>query len=71
VLAHEDQPSGDGLPGASLRDVQHLLLIYGVSDEAQADEPMRLARGACEAGWWTQYEEPLFSPLLVLEQEAV
>jgi transcriptional regulator with XRE-family HTH domain len=56
---------------ASLRDVRDLLLLYRVSSQVQADELMALARAARQPGWWMQYEEPVFSPLLGLEQEAV
>jgi Domain of unknown function (DUF5753) len=41
-----------------------------VTDQAQVDELMDLARQARQAGWWTEYEEPVFSPFLGLEQEA-
>jgi transcriptional regulator with XRE-family HTH domain len=60
-----------GVRRASLRDVRDLCRIYQVTDQAQADELMDLARQAREAGWWTRYDEPVLSPLLGLEQEAV
>jgi transcriptional regulator with XRE-family HTH domain len=59
-----------GTRRASLRDVRDLCRIYHVTDQAVADELMELARQAREAGWWTQYDEPILSPLLGLEQEA-
>lgn len=55
---------------ASLRDVRDLCGIYGVSDQAAADL-MALASRAREPGWWTQYDEPILSPYIGLEQEAV
>ena len=59
-----------GARSASLRDVRDLCQIYGIADQAEADELMALAREAREPGWWTQYDEPVLSPLLGLEQEA-
>jgi Domain of unknown function (DUF5753)/Helix-turn-helix domain len=60
-----------GARRASLRDVRDLCHLYQVTDEAEAERLMNLARQARQVGWWTQYEEPVFSPLLGLEQEAV
>lgn len=60
-----------GTRRASLRDVRDLCGIYGVTDQAETDELMKLASQAREPGWWTQYDEPALSPLLGLEQEAV
>jgi transcriptional regulator with XRE-family HTH domain len=60
-----------GARRASLRDVRDLCRIYQVADQSEADELMDLARQAREAGWWTQYDEPVLSPLMGLEQEAV
>ena len=54
-----------------LRDVRDLCRIYGVTDQGQVEELVELARRAREPGWWTRYEEPVFSPYLGLEQEAV
>ncbi|MGH3396265.1 MAG: helix-turn-helix domain-containing protein [Streptosporangiaceae bacterium] len=59
-----------GARRASLRDVRDLCRIYQVTDKAEADQLMDLARQAREAGWWTKYDEPVLSPLLGLEQEA-
>jgi transcriptional regulator with XRE-family HTH domain len=59
-----------GTRRASLRDVRDLCRIYGVTSQAEADELMELARKSRESGWWTQYDEPVLSPLLGLEQEA-
>ncbi|MGO8887003.1 MAG: helix-turn-helix domain-containing protein [Streptosporangiaceae bacterium] len=60
-----------GTRRASLRDVRDLCGIYGVTDQADADELMDLARQAREPGWWSKYDEPVLSPLLGLEQEAI
>ncbi len=56
---------------ANARDVRDLCAIYGVTDQAQVDELMDLARLAREPGWWSQYDEPVLSPYIGLEQEAV
>lgn len=55
---------------ASLRDVRDLCGIYGVTEQAAA-ELMELASKAREPGWWTEYDEPILSPYIGLEQEAV
>ena len=60
-----------GARRASLRDVRDLCGIYEVSDEAQVAELMDLARLAREPGWWARFDEPVLSPLIGLEQEAV
>jgi transcriptional regulator with XRE-family HTH domain len=59
-----------GTRRASLRDVRDLCRLYGVTDQAEADELMNLASQAREPGWWTQYDDAVLSPLLGLEQEA-
>jgi hypothetical protein len=59
-----------GARRANPRDVRDLCHLYRVTDQAEADRLMELARQARQAGWWTEYEEPLFSPLLGLEQAA-
>jgi transcriptional regulator with XRE-family HTH domain len=59
-----------GTRRASARDVRDLCRIYGVTEQAEADKLMELARQSHESGWWTQYDEPVLSPLLGLEQEA-
>ena len=53
----------------SLRDVRDLCRLFQVTGEAET-ELMELAHQAREASWWTQYDDPLMSPLLGLEQEA-
>jgi transcriptional regulator with XRE-family HTH domain len=59
-----------GARRASLRDVRDLCRIYQVTEQAEIDQLMDLARQAHQAGWWTKYDAVL-SPLLGLEQEAV
>lgn len=60
-----------GTRRASLRDVRELCRVYGVTDQAEVDELMDLASRAREPGWWTKYDEPILSPYIGLEQEAV
>jgi transcriptional regulator with XRE-family HTH domain len=60
-----------GARRASPRDVRDLCAIYGLADQAQVGELMELARLAREPGWWSQYDEPVLSPYIGLEQEAV
>jgi transcriptional regulator with XRE-family HTH domain len=60
-----------GTRRASLRDVRDLCRVYGITDQAQVDELMDLASQAREPGWWTKYDEPILSPYIGLEQEAV
>jgi transcriptional regulator with XRE-family HTH domain len=59
-----------GARRANPRDVRDLCAIYGLSDHAQVDDLMDLARLAREPGWWSQYDA-ILSPYVGLEQEAV
>lgn len=52
------------------RDVRDLCQIYGVTDQAEIDELMDLARQGRQPGWWTQYSDLKLSPFIGLEQEA-
>jgi len=54
---------------ATLRDVRDLCEIYGVSDEAERDRLMTLARQAKEQGWWQSFDLP-YSTYIGLEAEA-
>ena len=54
----------------TLRDVRGLCEIYGVSDEAERDRLMTLARQAKEQGWWQSFDLP-YSTYIGLEAEAV
>jgi transcriptional regulator with XRE-family HTH domain len=51
------------------RDVRDLCRLYGL-DESTTAELMRLARGAREHGWWTQYDDLDVARLIGLEQDA-
>lgn len=53
------------------RDVRDLCQIYGVTDQAEVEELMELARQGRQPGWWTQYSDLRLEPLIGLEQEAV
>jgi transcriptional regulator with XRE-family HTH domain len=55
---------------ANPRDVRDLCQIYGVTDQAEIDELMDLARQGRQPGWWTQYSDLKLSPFIGLEQEA-
>lgn len=59
-----------GQRGATLRDVRDLCDLYGVTDEAERDRLMRLAREGKEQGWWQSYDLP-YSTYVGLEAEAV
>src|SRR5712691_1807718 len=48
-----------GRSGAKQRDVADLLTLYGVSDEAEREEFLALARQASTPGWWQQYNDIL------------
>ena len=41
------------------RDVADLLSLYGVTDEAERDKLLALARAASAPGWWQQYSDVL------------
>lgn len=60
-----------GARRASIRDVRDLCELYGVSDQAQAEELISLARQARELGWWSRYDDPwLHDAYIGLEQGA-
>jgi len=46
-----------GQRATSLRDVRDLCAIYGVSDPAEQDHLMSLARDAQQRGWWQEYDD--------------
>jgi transcriptional regulator with XRE-family HTH domain len=48
-----------GRSGARQRDVADLLTLYGVTDEAEREELLALARQAGAPGWWQQYSDIL------------
>jgi hypothetical protein len=48
-----------GRSGAKQRDVADLLTLYGITDEAEREEVLNLARQASTPGWWQQYNDIL------------
>jgi transcriptional regulator with XRE-family HTH domain len=58
-----------GHRGATPRDVRDLCELYGVTDEAQRDRLMTLAREGKQQGWWQSYDLP-WSTYVGLEAEA-
>jgi len=48
-----------GRSAARPRDVADLLSLYGVTDEAERDKLLALARAASAPGWWQQYSDVL------------
>jgi Domain of unknown function (DUF5753)/Helix-turn-helix domain len=62
-----------GRTGFKRRDVDDLLTLYGVDDEAERATLLTLARQAKVPGWWHQFEDVVpdwFEPYLGLEQAA-
>jgi transcriptional regulator with XRE-family HTH domain len=62
-----------GRSGAKQRDVADLLTLYGVTDDAQREELLALARQANTPGWWQPYNDVLpswFELYLGLEKAA-
>jgi len=58
-----------GSRAATLRDVRDLCELYGVTDPAEQDHLMDLAREAKQVGWWRGYALP-YTTYVGLEQEA-
>lgn len=58
-----------GQRGATLRDVRDLCDLYGVTDEAERDRLMTLAREGKQQGWWQSYDLP-WSTYVGMEAEA-
>ena len=60
-----------GQRGATPRDVRDLCDLYGVTDQAERDRMMSLAREGKQQGWWQSYELPgAYSTYIGLETEA-
>ncbi|HUY49889.1 MAG TPA: Scr1 family TA system antitoxin-like transcriptional regulator [Streptosporangiaceae bacterium] len=62
-----------GRVGLKERDVADLLTLYGVSDEAEIDTVLTLAKRASAPGWWRAFGDVVpgwFEPYLGLEQGA-
>ena len=63
----------NGQVGFKERDVSDLLTLYGVTDPAERDPLLDLARRANTPGWWHRYSDlllPWFQPYLGLESAA-
>jgi transcriptional regulator with XRE-family HTH domain len=61
-----------GQRSATPRDVRDLCDLYGVTDQAERDHLMNLAREAREHGWWQIYDLPeAYSTYIGLEAEAL
>jgi transcriptional regulator with XRE-family HTH domain len=58
-----------GQRGATLRDVRDLCGLYGITDEAERDRWMTLAKEGKQQGWWQSYDLP-YSTYVGLEAEA-
>ncbi|MDT3443914.1 MULTISPECIES: helix-turn-helix transcriptional regulator [unclassified Pseudofrankia] len=55
------------------RDVEDLLTLYGVTDRAELEQVLTLAREANQQGWWQPYSDVLphwFQPYIDLEESA-
>jgi transcriptional regulator with XRE-family HTH domain len=48
-----------GRSAAKQRDVADLLTLYGITDEAEREQVLSLARQASTPGWWQQYNDVL------------
>jgi transcriptional regulator with XRE-family HTH domain len=62
-----------GRVGIKERDIEDLLVLYGVTDPAELQEYLSLVRRANAPGWWQQYSDLLpswFEMYLRLEQAA-
>jgi transcriptional regulator with XRE-family HTH domain len=59
-----------GHGAATLRDIRDLCDLYGVTDQAERDRMMRLAREGKRRGWWQSYDLE-FATLVGLEAEAL
>jgi transcriptional regulator with XRE-family HTH domain len=59
-----------GQRGATLRDIRDLCDLYGVSEAAERERFMTLAREGKQQGWWQSFELP-HSTFVGLEQAAV
>jgi hypothetical protein len=58
-----------GQRGVTARDVRDLCDLYGITDEAERDRLMNLAREGRQSAWWQPYDLP-YSDLVGLEAEA-
>jgi transcriptional regulator with XRE-family HTH domain len=58
-----------GRVGASPRDIRDLCLVYEVTDEAERQRLLTLAREGKQRAWWQQYDLP-YATYIGLEAEA-
>ena len=58
-----------GRVGASPRDIRDLCLVYGITDRAERERLMALAREGKQRAWWQQYDLP-YASYVGLEAEA-
>jgi transcriptional regulator with XRE-family HTH domain len=58
-----------GRVGASPRDIRDLCIVYGITDAAERDRLMALAREGKQRAWWQQYDLP-YATYVGLEAEA-
>jgi transcriptional regulator with XRE-family HTH domain len=59
-----------GQRGATLRDIRDLCDLYGVTDDADRERLMTLAREGKQQGWWQSYDLE-YATYVGLEQEAI
>jgi transcriptional regulator with XRE-family HTH domain len=59
-----------GHSAAAPRDIRDLCDLYGVTDQAERDRLMQLAREGKQQGWWQPYDLP-YSTYIGLEAEAI
>lgn len=58
-----------GRVGASPRDIRDLCIVYGITDAAEREGLMALAREGKQRAWWQQYDLP-YATYVGLEAEA-
>lgn len=58
-----------GRVGASPRDIRDLCIVYGITDPAERDRLMTLAREGKQRAWWQQLDLP-YATYIGLEAEA-
>lgn len=59
-----------GQSGASPRDIRDLCNLYGVTDQAEREQLMTLAREGKQRGWWQDFDLP-YATFVGMEAEAV
>ena len=56
--------------GAAPRDIRDLCIVYGITDAAERERLMELAREGKQRAWWQEFELP-YATYVGLEAEAV